>query len=189
MVNVSVNDNPDKLIKALEGFKNLQVYVGVPEERNSRENSKDEGINNAELAFLLTNGVRQRPMRKEMESDVETHGYHAAYDMYIQSHGSPLWQMSPRPIVEPAIEDDKEVIADLLKEALKAFLDGNYNRGMEYLNKAGLEGQAASQDWFTNPKNGWAPNAPATIEAKGSDNPNIDTGELRKAITYVVKES
>jgi hypothetical protein len=199
MVKVSINDNSDKLIKALEGFKNLQVYVGVPEENSSREIKKSEGINNAELAFILTNGVRQLPMRKEMESDVEKHGYHAAYDMYLQSHGSPLWQIPPRPIIQPAIEDDKEEISELLKKAMQAFLDGDYNKGMEYLNKAGLEGQAASQDWFTNPKNGWPPNAKSTIEGwdspwgqhfdgKGSNRPNIDTGELRKAITYVVKE-
>lgn len=188
MVNLSINDNSDKVAKALEGFKNLQVYVGVPEEKSSRENKRNEDINNAELAFLLTNGVRKKEMIKEMEQNVEDHGYHAAYDMYIQSHGSPLMHTQPRPIIQPAIEDDKELIAELLREAMKAFLDGDHVKGMEYLNKAGLEGQAASQDWFTNPKNGWAPNAPVTIELKGSDRPNIDTGELRKAITYVVKE-
>lgn len=185
MVKVTIKDNMDKLKKALDVLDNMQVYVGVPEEDSSRE---DEEITNAELAFLLTNGVRQRPMRKEMETDVEKHGYHAAYDMWVQSYGSPLWQAPPRPIIEPAIEDDKETISNLLGEAGKAVLDGDKDKAMDYLNKAGLEGQAAAQDWFTNPKNEWAPNAQTTIDEKGSDRPNIDTGELRKAITYVVKK-
>ena len=185
MVKVSVTDNTNDIFKALDSLKDMQVYVGVPEEESSRE---DEEINNAELAFLMTNGVRQRPMRKEMESDVEKHGYHAAYDMYMQSHGSPLLQIPPRPIIQPAIEDDKEVLSDLLGKALKSALDGDESKALEYLNKAGLEGQAAAQDWFTNSKNGWEPNAQSTIDAKGSDKPNINTGELRKSITYVVKK-
>jgi hypothetical protein len=187
MVNVKVIDNSIKLNKALEDLKDLQVYVGVPEEKSSRQEA-DEGINNAELAFLLTNGVRQWSMRNEMKPDVEEHGYHAAYDMYIQSHGSPLWHIPPRPIIEPAIEADKEEIAKPLGEAMKATLDNDLDKAMEYLNKAGLEGQAVSQDWFTCTENGWDPNAKSTIYKKGIDKPNIDTGELRKAITYVIKE-
>ena len=46
--------------------------------------------------------------------------------------------------------------------------------------------------WFTDERNNWPPNAPSTIEKKSKngkikDNPLIDTGELRKSITYVVK--
>lgn len=187
MVKVSITDNTGKLMQALGGLKDAQVYVGVPEEESSRKEA-DEGINNAELAFLMTNGVRRASMRDEMSNDVQKHGYHKAYDMYVQSHGSPLWQTPPRPIIEPAIEDDKENIAELLREALKAVLDGDMNKAEVYLNKAGMEGQAAAQDWFTNPKNGWEPNAPYTVEKKGSDSPNIDTGSLRKSITYVVEK-
>lgn len=32
----------------------------------------------------------------------------------------------------------------------------------------------------------WQANAPATIEAKGSDTPNIDTSEFRRAVTSMV---
>jgi hypothetical protein len=47
-------------------------------------------------------------------------------------------------------------------------------------------GQNIVRAWFVDPKNGWPENSPITIAAKGSDKPLIDTGELRKAITYVV---
>lgn len=185
MVNVSVKDNTYKVFKGLENLKGMQVYVGIPQEKTSR--NKEE-ITNAELAFILSNGVRNYEMRKQMEDNVAAKGYHKAYEMYLQTHGSPKWQIPPRPIIEPAIEDDKENISEILKEAMKAELNGDHALALEYLNKAGLEGQAVSQDWFTNEKNGWAPNAPYTIEQKGSDKPNIDTGELRKAITYVVED-
>ena len=172
--------------RSLEELKKMDVLVGIPEEKSSRP---DEGINNAELAFIHTNGVRRKAMREDMADDILRHGYHKAYDMYIQAHGSPLWHSPPRPIIEPAIEADKEKIAELMGEAAKAILDGDSDRAKEYLNKAGLEGQGASQDWFTNPENGWAPNSPLTVEAKGSDKPLIDKGELRKAITYVVRKN
>ena len=42
--------------------------------------------------------------------------------------------------------------------------------------------------WFENPQNGWPPNSPRTIRRKGSDQPLVDTGEMRKAITYVVRD-
>ena len=186
MVNVTTSDNYGEFTHNIEELKRLQVYVGVPEERSTREESSQ--INNAELAFLLTNGVRALEMREEMQSNVDSKGYHKAYDMYMHEHGSPIWQIPPRPIIQPAIEYDKEVLSEILGKALKSTLDGNFEEAEMYLNQAGLEGQAVSQDWFTNPLNGWVPNSPVTIEAKGSDRPNIDTGELRKAITYVVKK-
>lgn len=38
---------------------------------------------------------------------------------------------------------------------------------------------------FRNKNDGqWAPNAPSTIKKKGLDNPLIDTGRLRRSITY-----
>jgi len=75
------------------------------------------------------------------------------------------------------------------------------------LGRIGKAAQNMCRDWFTNPKNGWPPNQPATVKGKlrkmskskraaamavykqgGSiDSPLIDTGELRKSIIYVVK--
>ena len=42
------------------------------------------------------------------------------------------------------------------------------------------------QDNLTN--GNWKPNAPLTIELKGSSHPLIDTGQMRQSITYVVEE-
>jgi hypothetical protein len=178
-------DKTNELKQILDKMKNMDVLVGIPQADDSRQG---EGITNSELLFIQTNGIRKRAMRLEMKPNVEKKGYHKAHEMYIQAHGSPLWHVPPRPVIEPAIENDKEKIAELLKEALKATLDGDSDLAKEYLNKAGLEGQAASQDWFDNPSNGWAANSQETIKKKGSNKPLINTGELRKSITYILRE-
>ena len=51
-----------------------------------------------------------------------------------------------------------------------------------------MQGQNIARDWFTNPANNWAANSEDTVKKKGSDRPLIDTSELRKSITYVVKD-
>lgn len=182
-INITTTDKTAILDGVLKGLGDIDVLVGVPEEE-----TKDKGINNAQLAFLLTNGVRRKQMIEDMSNDVEKHGYHKAYEMYIHAHGSPLWKTPPRPIIEPAIEDDKEEISRLLGEALKAIMNNDMDQADKYLALAGMEAQAASQEWFTNPKNGWAPNSPLTVDKKGSDKPNIDSGNLRGSITYVVRK-
>lgn len=180
----SSKDRTNEIKEALKELKNMDVLVGIPQADNSRQG---DAVTNSELLFLMTNGVRTKAMRMEMQDNVEKKGYHKAYEMYIQANGSPLWDIPPRPVVEPAIEADKELIASLLKEAMKAALDGDLDIAKEYLNKAGLEGQAASQEWFDDSRNDWPENSPLTIAKKGSDKPLIDTGELRKAITFIVR--
>jgi hypothetical protein len=145
-------------------------------------------ITNAELLYIHTHGIRQQEMRDEMNPKVESGEmpYSKAYQLFLHTHGSPLWHSPPRPVIEPAIEHSKEAIAKQLQKAAKTALDGQ-NPTPE-LQKAGMLGQNIARGWFTSPDNGWAPNAPATVEMKGSDKPLIDSGEMRKAITYVVRD-
>ena len=159
--NVRVTSSGDGLERMRQAFKELskmEVLVGVTQEKATRPG---EPVTNAEL-------------------------------MFIHTKGSPINHIPARPVIEPALEDDKQTITELLGEAVKATLEGNEELAKQKLEAAGLEGQGASQDWFDNPKNNWPPNSPAVQEAKrkkGSTNPKplIDTGELRKSITYVVR--
>jgi len=185
-VNVSVSQDRTKLfLEALKTLSSIDVLVGVPEEESSREGGK---VTNAELAFIHTNG-------------------------------SPLNKIPPRPFVEPAIEDseNQEMISVELRKAAESALDGNTDAMSRSLVRAGMQGQNAVRDWFTNPKNNWAPNSPNTVLTKlrktnssiakdavryvdgggkleditgleGMTRPMIDTDELRKAVTYVIRE-
>lgn len=183
-------DLTEQIKQSLKELGNKQVYVGIPEKNSSRESLKgDSSINNAELLYIQSHGIREREMINEMSKDMNKGApYSKAYELYVHSQGSPLFQTPPRPVLEPAIENDKEEIASYLKKAAQYTLDGDTENAKKELEAAGLEGQNAARDWFANPKNGWDPNSPSTIKRKGSDKPLIDTGEMRKAITYVVKE-
>jgi hypothetical protein len=188
-VNLVVTDRSAQVKKDISSLLTMQVYVGIPEAGSIRNKA---GITNAQLAFLHTNGVRAPEMLNmgmaSMVSGKLT--YNLAHSLYIHSHGSPLWQIPPRPIIEPAIEakGNIEPIRDELKEAATAVLDGDKAEAVRHLKRAGMTGQNAARGWFTDSRNGWAPNAPSTIKAKGSDRPLIDTAQLRKAITYVVDQ-
>lgn len=168
----------------------MQVYVGIPEAANSRP--RNSVITNSQLAFVLTHGVRAINMRRQMGAMMINRkmGYKSALALYLHSKGSPLWQTPPRPIIEPAIEakGNKEQLEEELKLAAKAALNGQDAEAVRHMRAAGMMAQNMVRAWFTDPRNNWAPNAPSTIRRKGSSQPNIDTAELRKAITYVLDE-
>lgn len=180
-------DKTNEIKKLLDGLARKQVFVGIPE-GGERVEEPGQAITNAQLLYVHTHGVRQKAMRDEMNPKVESGEmtYSKAYELWLQTHGSPLWHSPPRPVLEPAIEHNKEAIAKQLRRVSEVALEGG--DPTPELHKAGMMGQNFARDWFTNPANGWPPNSPATVKRKGSDKPLIDTGELRKAITYVVKE-
>jgi hypothetical protein len=183
---VTSRGDPNVLKKIMADIGNLEVHVGIPEEEASRG---DEGINNAELAYSHTHGIRAGEMRKDMQPDMDAgKAYSKAYEMYVQSHGSPLWHSPPRPIIEPAIEKHKDAIADKLKPALRATLSGDAQGARDGLERVGMFAANKVKAFFTDPENGWPENSPSTVKAKGSDRPLVDTGALRQAVTYVVKE-
>lgn len=145
--------------KALHFMKNNSVYVGIPQEETSREGSKD--VTNAEL-------------------------------LYIHTNGSPANNIPARPVIEPALKDDSERLSAMMKKASKLVFNGNKEEAIKQLKLVGMRGQNVSRKWFVNEKNGWPPNSPSVyrrkLEKESTDpKPLIDTGELRKSITYVVE--
>lgn len=178
------------LVDRVSELKKTAVYVGIPQKESSRTTGqgKDE-INNAELLYIHTHGIRRRKMINAMDK-VTSKGvpYSMAFKMYLHTHGSPLWHSPPRPVLEPAIEANKGVLSGYMKKVIESQARGNRVQTENALRRLGLKSQNICRAWFTDPRNGWAPNSPVTIRRKGSDKPLIDTGELRKAITYVIKE-
>lgn len=185
-VKLTTTDNSAKVTRDLDGLNRLQVYVGVPEANSGRKKGKD--LNNAQLAFILTNGVRSGGMKAEMDQSGKPYG--AALALYLHTHGSPLYRVPPRPIIEPAIEakGNREAILAQLKKAGEALLDGRKIEAIRFLHLAGQEAENRCRAWFTDPRNNWPPNAPSTVKRKGSSQPNIDTAQLRRSITHVVEE-
>ena len=190
IVNVIKSTKIGSLVGAVKSLTEKDVLVGVTQETNPRKHQEvtNDRIDNAELLYIQSHGVRKAEMRAEMQGHIDAGmAYSEAHSLYIQSHGSPLWHIPPRPVLEPSIEANKEPIAKKLQGAATASLDGDSREVDAALHRAGMVAEKAAKAWFENPQNGWPPNSPRTIAQKGSDSPLIDTGEMRKAITQVVR--
>lgn len=171
------------LAARMKELEKIGVLVGIPSDRTARDG---ESVTSSELLYLHTHGIRRKAMRQEMDKDVERGmKYSEAHELYLQSHGSPLWASPPRPVLEPAIVANKAVIARAMNTGVKQYLQTKSDRG---LRSAGNLAASYAKKWFTDPRNGWAPNSPRTIELKGSSRPLIDTGAMQEAITYVVRK-
>ena len=171
MVTVQVQGKVNiDLDKVLAQLKKKAVYVGIPKENSKRD---DGEMTNASL-------------------------------LMIHSKGSPLRHLPARPVIEPAIEDEtnKAKISRQLIAAVNKGLNGDQAGFITGLNAAGLQAQNVCREWFKNPKNGWDPLAESTKNAKirkygkgkkkidtSSIIPLVDTGEMRKAITYVLRDA
>ncbi len=107
--------------------------------------------------------------------------------LFIHTNGSPVNRIPPRPVLQPAMNKNSDRIAASMKAVTNAALRGDTAGALTALKKAGLEGQNIAKKYFTD-SNGWPPNSPVTVARKGSDRPLVDTGQMRDAITYVVRE-
>lgn len=157
-ISVSESGDLNFLKEAIRGLEGTKVYVGIPEADTIRPDDARGEVTNAGL-------------------------------MYIHTNGSELRGIPARPVIEPAIEADgnKQNIEDGLNSVVNARLEGDVELAKNNLEATGRLSANAAKRWFTDPRNGWAPNSARTIAAKGSDRPLIDTGVLRRSITYVTE--
>jgi hypothetical protein len=154
---VKSGPGPAQLIADLRRIKKSEVLVGIPAEKTQR---KKETVNNASLLFVFSNG-------------------------------SPLRHIPPRPVLEPAIEQNKDLVTPHLAEAARLITEHRPDAAQRELQRAGTIAANAAKRRFTEP-NDWAPNAPSTIKHKnkkhkGEARPGIDSGQMRRALTYVVR--
>jgi len=193
MFNINSSSSGKGLDKIKEDFKKLMeldVLVGIPEDKTLRKDN--EAINNAQL-------------------------------LYIHSNPSALSKLPARPVLEPSIKAHQDRIQQELSKAATFALEGNIREAKKQLKIAGRLSANFAQDWFTDPRNGWAPNSPLTTIRKlakqaqgrgeagkvardilkyyestgtlegitgleGMVRPLIDTDQMRKSITFVVRE-
>lgn len=181
----AVNGGLAGAFKRLQDLRKKQILVGIPAEKSSRPK---EAINNAELLYIHTHGIRKKEMRDEMQPNIDAGmRYSKAYELYIMTHGSPLWHAPPRPVLEPAIQYNKNAIMLQFKKVLVATSKADFVAADQAIQRTGMAAQNACRKWFENPANNWPPNSPLTIKLKGSERPLVDTGTLRKSIIYVVR--
>lgn len=172
-------DNTAAIRRAVRKLTEQDVFIGIPEDKAAREAAGDTGISNAYLA-------------------------------YIHEHGVPEKNIPARPALVPGIQDIQTEAAEILEATAKKALDGNEAAVETGLNKIGILGQNAVRARFVN--NDWAPLADKTLDRRkkvsetvnkkgetvkkmgksrrerGAINPLIDTSELRKKYSYVIRK-
>jgi len=109
---------------------------------------------------------------------------------YIHETGSPSQNIPARPWLEPGIAEGKDAIAKQFKRGAQLALAGK-DVGPA-LHAAGLAGQSAAQNKIT--EGPFAPLSEKTLSARRrrgrtGTKPLIDTGELRRSVSYVVRDN
>ena len=89
-----------------------------------------------------------------------------------------------RPFLRQSIENHTDEIKESLENACKMVLDGASAK--QAISMVGAAHVGRVQETMVN--GDFVPNSPATIVAKGSDKPLIDTGQLRQSVHFEVRE-
>lgn len=88
-----------------------------------------------------------------------------------------------RPFMRTALDANASRYFDLFQAGLSSTVDGK-GAGARLATRLGVE---ARNDIIESIQSGqWTPNAPSTIESKGSSKPLVDTGEMQRALTFKV---
>ena len=190
-MNIRESGSVEELKKRLEEIAKTRILVGIPEDNKTIEEQNKK--NNEEYQKHTDEFIREHNITDEKKikklKNRNINNLTNAQKLFINSRGSPATGMPARPVLEPAIQDKFDQISAKIREGVIKGLEGDMEGFREDYEMAGLMGVSASINWFDNPKNNWPPNAERTIKQKGSNSPLIDTGEMRKAITYVIREN
>lgn len=102
----------------------------------------------------------------------------------VQEYGSPKRNIPARPAMRQTFENRRADLIRLQAKIAQALIEGKINeiRAMQLL---GAWAAGAIKATITSEGN-FVPLAPATVRAKGSSKPLIDTGQLVAAVTFVV---
>lgn len=173
------------LRRQLGDLGKIGAYVGIP-----ATTAADRRASLTEAFQKIGGSGAKARRRKQKLLESAAQGVNNAELLFIHSKGSPLRGIPARPVLEPAIEasGNREAINAELTQAAQSMLRGDKPAAIRFMKRAGLAGRNAARRWFTDARNGWRPNSPATIRRKGSSQPLVDTGAMKAAITSLVKE-
>lgn len=164
----------EEIESALAELEKIELLVGIPEERASREEN-GEHINNAELGFIHTMGspIMNIPARPFIEPAIKE-------------------------------EKTLDRITRHMKEAANMAVSLNLAEARNSMDKAGFIAENAVKAYIVDSSHfvpnapltiygGWARNKVSGkmfyTPGKHSTKPLIDTGALRQSVTHVIRES
>lgn len=139
-----------------------------------RELSKFKGGKFATVGIHESAGVH--PGSHETNAQIGAKVNYGDETNTLNGHHAPI---PSRPWLIPGVKSATQDIIDVVAEGLE-----NGTSLDMILEQVGAVSAGATQQYMTDLKE--PPNAPYTIEQKGSDNPLIDTGYLRSSVTWKV---
>lgn len=161
---MSVTITKDAVAEVLKQVRELthkEVLVGIPDAYAGRKPDEGESqpISNAEIGYLM-------------------------------EFGSPAANIPARAHLVPGVEDALDPITKRLRAGAKAAIDGKPRAADQAMHAVGLTAQASVQRKITDgPFEPLSPKTLAKRRARGrtGEKPLIDTGQYRRAITYVIR--
>ena len=185
-VKVSKRDRYPDFVKAVNRLTKRQVLIGFPADGAARK--PEEGDTHPPAVNSLIG--------------------------YVLETGSPARNIPARPFLVPGVKSAQDQVADRLQKGAVAVMNGNPEAADKTLDAVGLMGVSAVQRYMTSGQ--FQPLSDGTIEArarrgrKGAKQylklksegvptdvlagaelvkPLIDTGQLRRAVTYVIRDT
>lgn len=158
---VTVKEGPaGDIARAVRDLTSREVLIGIPAETAGRSSEPgDGGLTNAVLG-------------------------------YIHETGAPERNLPARPFLVPGVADAEPRFTPHLRKAAEAAMVGDTAKVDAALHAVGLVGQNAVRARITDgPHTPLAPRTLAERKARGrtGTKPLIDTGQLRRSITYVIR--
>jgi len=155
---LKISDFTKVVMDGVAALKSYETLVGIPQDEGPRE--EQGGINNAALLF-------------------------------INNFGSPGQNIPPRPVMDIGIRGAQDEIADEMKNAAKAALSKGSKAVAMYYERAGIIASNSVKRTINDQIDIEGP-ADSTLrarEARGFKGTKslVVTGQLRNAITYVVR--
>lgn len=92
--------------------------------------------------------------------------------------------MPSRPFLRMSVDDNSDKINTFISAQKKSIISGE--PADRILKKIGIFQKDLIQEKITS--GSFAPNAPSTIQAKGSSKPLIDTGRMRQSVNFEIKQ-
>lgn len=151
---------------------------------------KRRDANFLDVARLFTGEIvygvpKQTAWTRQLSTEKPVIKYNNAQILAVMEHGSPVKNIPPRELLIPVRKKYARQINDTLLKVCDLLLKSKQDEADEQMEKLAIRIENWTKKFFTDSDNGWAPNSPATIRAKGSDRPLIDTGALRQSIKAI----
>lgn len=194
----------DRVAEVMAEIRKLttsRVLVGVPAEETDRDPEGGERagpINNAALAYIHENGgTIQHPGGTRYITDAVEGGRRVGTRFVGKGFVGETLVTGPhsitipaRPFMSPGVEEALPQIVKRMRSGATRALNGDRQAASQTLEAVGLIAQTAIRKRIAS--GDFVPLAPATLEARRrrgrtGTRPLIDTGQMRNAITYVIR--